>query len=1119
MTDTAALVQGTTEARALLVDLLNEAAQLEGCLLNAYLYAACSLSSTPQEFAEAGGGQNRRRAIQFERARAWKQSLLDVAQEEMLHLHYVQCLLRALGEPPSFALPARDPQTGSWVIPNWRIRVGAAGPGEGDAVQVPVGPLTPDAIRRFVLYESSNSLQDDDPFGPEMSNLFGRLYEFELDVHFETVLRHVGDDAQRNAMKQRLHTLYTTLPPLAPEEGAAREAPAVAPLPPLEDLRFQSIADFYYKGVLPLYEEAFELGWVVNNNRNLTYELLNPNYAAEGFLPVGPVYRDKNFERFSEANIQNPLRDYKQVGDIIREIVEEGEGATNFEGRAERLLAKVAQLGGARQYLLALLADRRSPDPTPPWLAEGELLRKSHLYRFAMIMAELEQERALAQMSGLGFEPARRPQSVEGNSAMRQLTEELPGQFNACYLVLVAWLSRIYEIREWMADAPRRLAIEMLASWPLMSLAIRPLLELASFFPVDLTRLYRLEGAALPFLPVHAQELQRLFAGPERSEEINVRMDYLAVRVLSDIASWAAGQLDVVAEAGLPDHEREMVEVRLRQLGELNEFQKQFPFRVHGGFSNRLPDISYQRSEPAAPEFEEDPSTLQVPLYQDTLVLRVRFAGWGLVQLATDPDPPLDEAGCSGTIMLHAADGDRRLNRALVWQLSDPSSTILRDPRARLPALGLNGIEASLLVTGAGGASAGYVPLQVMQSTGVQTSGVQQTLQVEGLHELLTFTPDGSLKVELEDKDGRKPFLNGMNHLVWQDGEPIDPFVLSVSTDSELLLRREVFNQGRALLEMEPLQRLLTSRQPCGFDADLSHIPDWALTALSDRQRELLGRGYPMSYLLDRARVLAEALAAELGSGEESREHVDAVASYAARLALVSVPRGTTVGWLRILLHYGHTVSGAAEVGPGDNPVLSALAGRTNLRVGVSEPASRDQPNARWLVNYTKGLMDTDALSDFVFGELHIPLTVQPSDGPIAFAFEWSFPNAMKGAVAEYGCRFATPFWAPYTVTGKTRTSPLPNGGQLIETLKRESKRSYRYTASGIEGVSDFQGAFAVSDGERGADGIKLTWSVSFEAQDPAAVVTALSLIGASAEQMITAMHGHFGPRPGTGAS
>ena len=116
-------IPGSEGARTLLIDMLKEAAKLEHCLLDVYLAAACSLKSTPQEFAEVDGRENRRRAIQFERVRGWKQQILAVAHEEMRHLHYVLCMNRALGERPFLGLPARNAE-GEWVIPNWQIQIG-----------------------------------------------------------------------------------------------------------------------------------------------------------------------------------------------------------------------------------------------------------------------------------------------------------------------------------------------------------------------------------------------------------------------------------------------------------------------------------------------------------------------------------------------------------------------------------------------------------------------------------------------------------------------------------------------------------------------------------------------------------------------------------------------------------------------------------------------------------------------------------------------------------------------------------------------------------------------------------------------------------------------------------
>src|SRR3712207_9426039 len=62
------------------------------------------------------------------------------------------------------------------------------------------------------------------------------------------------------------------------------------------------------------------------------------------------------------------------------------------------------------------------------------------------------------------------------------------------------------------------------------------------------------------------------------------------------------------------------------------------------------------------------------------------------------------------------------------------------------------------------------------------------------------------------------------------------------------------------------------------------------------------------------------------------------------------------------------------SVGAGDNPILAAVAERTGLHLSLKECEDRDAPNARWLVKYTKGVMDTDAIPDLVFGELYVPL-------------------------------------------------------------------------------------------------------------------------------------------------
>ena len=109
---------------------------------------------------------------------------------------------------------------------------------------------------------------------------------------------------------------------------------------------------------------------------------------------------------------------------------------------------------------------------------------------------------------------------------------------------------------------------------------------------------------------------------------------------------------------------------------------------------------------------------------------------------------------------------------------------------------------------------------------------------------------------------------------------------VNAKTKSEVLFQREIFNQDVSFLQMSPLQRLLSAREPCGFD-NFSNIPEWAKSHLSDIERDLLSnQNYPRSYLINRARVLTEALSNHLTLSEISQEYIDAVVSLAERLLL-----------------------------------------------------------------------------------------------------------------------------------------------------------------------------------------------------------------------------------------
>jgi hypothetical protein len=352
------------------------------------------------------------------------------------------------------------------------------------------------------------------------------------------------------------------------------------------------------------------------------------------------------------------------------------------------------------------------------------------------------------------------------------------------------------------------------------------------------------------------------------------------------------------------------------------------------------------------------------------------------------------------------------------------------------------------------------------------------------------------------------PFLNGYNHVVSQDGEPIDPFILALLDDSgAVACRREIFNDGRRLMQMSPLQRLLSTRGPCGFDGNLADIPSWVLPMLSPEERDQLANPtFPISYLAERADILGKALAAALVVPDWTRESVDTAISFSERLRLIANPSSTTIAWLAILLNYGHTLSGDMQApAPGSLGLDPTPAG---LKLALA-PAGRSTPNGRWFTSYTQGFMDTDALSAMIYGEVYIPLVVASAGEPVTFARRWTFAPGMQDALADFALRFAMPFWTVAEVHGDVRTFTLPDKTKLIETLTESNDTSYSYTLTGIASISDYAGTFAL---EIGADDIALTWTTTFTPAEPQATVRMSSIIAAAAVDMTHALAAHFGP-------
>ncbi|CAF1278879.1 unnamed protein product [Adineta ricciae] len=1128
-----------------LVERLHLASKLEHCLLNAYIYTACTIKSTPEEFVDADQ-ENKRYAIQFERAREWKKSIFMVAHEEMLHLHYVQCLLRALGEKPYFQLPDKKPGTNVWFIPNWDIKNGKLSMNNGDGTIIPIESCTFENAQRFVLYESSDSLQDMGAISEKAKELYGKLFDFEIRLRIEQMLIHIKDKDVHDDLAKKLYNVYTQLPVSDKPQTPFIPMTVIAPLKP-ESFQFQSIGDFYHHEIQPLYDMAFDKQWTRQTNFDLVAEQKDPNVAAEGFLPLTPNYRYKNFPDMSkggmkshcnkkksahcEYDIPGWFKNKEDVHKIINEIVDEGEGFDQFYERAEQLLNYVAKIGGAGAYLQQIIQDqdKTNPSKTPEELKDGQLVRESHLYRFAIIMTAFQQEKDFAARAGISYEVKRTPVNIDGNTQLDNLCQELPGYFNACFVPMIMWLSRMYEIKDWSADKPRRQAIEMLAAWPIMSLGIRPFLELASFFKIDQSKLFSLADVDLPSSLTDALELLKLYNNDDRSEEIYTQMDDLALNTLEAVGAWAENSREFVKTLQIPEHTKTMILTRLTGLIVLKEFKLQFEFRMHGGYSNKSPDANYELRYCDSHTYEEDPNlgddSGQTKIYNDALLLRLRFSGWGQVQLATDPDPPTDESGCSGTHMLHATDGKSVFNRALVWQKHNGSNEIIREPAKDLPTVGVNCIDVSLMASGTN-MTVGYVPLSEMQSLGaVQASGTQFDLDISGVHELLRCTPkdilqqpDKQIRIDLLDKDGKKPLLLGENHLVWKDGEPIDPFILSVGCDTAdqttaVEFEREVFNDTNvSMLRMTPLERLFSQRGPVGFDST-ANIPTWAkCNFLKDPEKSMVAN----DYLEDRAKHLCDAMKVKLDKTLDQLTVKDAteIISYAERMNLVSFPRPTTKAWLNATLHYGHTISGTLKLG-GNSLILKTIQEKTGLSCSLVDDPNRKTSNSRWLAKYTLGAMDTDALSNFIFGELYMPLKVTKSDKEIQFVKTWVYTNSLFQTIAEFACRFDKPFWnSDYQIVdNQTRTLIVEDGNDkinLTETCTNANGAGYEYTQDGFKGVQNCRQYSRVEDYLK--DKMKLSWGITFKIENIDALMQMVNFFNNQTDAINHELQKYFTP-------
>jgi hypothetical protein len=198
------------EHREALIYTLGKAAELEHLVMLQYLYAAFSLKQ---------GVRDGLSETDAERVERWRRTLLEIAEQEMLHLALVQNLLTAVGAAPRLTRP-------NFPVPAYLFPAG---------VQVRLLPFGEAALRHFAFLERPQGMAVDDAEGfealeeavhmphdaedeiaPHLQDFesIGQLYR-SIEVGFERLAERLGPDrlfvGQPNAQATETHFRWPEL--------------------------------------------------------------------------------------------------------------------------------------------------------------------------------------------------------------------------------------------------------------------------------------------------------------------------------------------------------------------------------------------------------------------------------------------------------------------------------------------------------------------------------------------------------------------------------------------------------------------------------------------------------------------------------------------------------------------------------------------------------------------------------------------------------------------------------------------------------------------------------------------------------------------------------------------
>jgi Ferritin-like len=441
-------------------------------------------------------------------------------------------------------------------------------------------------------------------------------------------------------------------------------------------------------------------------------------------------------------------------------------------------------------------------------------------------------------------------------------------------------------------------AIESLAFMPYMSEIVRPVMEFLTRVPVKLNDR---EGNLGPGFEMTSNNLQ--IPKPEITHKITIErlteMVALSETIFAQLKTTHGDESPLITDFSFI-------------LNSIKILHEEFRNRVSHGWPATDPDAS---------KSEDPKATVGGWTLRGPDILEIKFEGWFQARLASDPDGANEKRGITGNNFAVGDEPD--LDRVIHFQSKDAIT------RSHCPQIGVTVTSAQII----------SAPI-----------GLRNIVK-----DVSSFI---GAAVNLLDN----PKFEGRNHMVSDDGEPIDPFVLQIESKDGIRLTRAVIGNGE-INEMTPAQRAGCGRYVIGGGASIDAISLY-LTKIGKYKT-------PHEYLHERIRLLNEDLL------KMPPEHKLCSESEAikfrlkcleeARLSSIGVPMPGGVRWSRyfFFVDYLHTISAKPGI------FLNGIDLGFKFREG-----SPQDIRAKWLIDYHMGFFDSDALSAYTYGTLQIPINL-----------------------------------------------------------------------------------------------------------------------------------------------